>query len=99
MLSRFTGSVQGSDGECRRRLTRVVGPPSEERNCFGAMKLRIQWPEAGSLPFRAGIYKGWALVRIRQAHWLPAQFKAGRLRHERNLWSSSSRMRLLAGRL
>jgi hypothetical protein len=41
--------LQGSDGVCCRRKTRVVGPPSEELNCFGAMKLRILTTGAESL--------------------------------------------------
>jgi hypothetical protein len=34
----------------------MVGPPFEELNCFGAMKLRIQWRMAESSPARVRIF-------------------------------------------
>jgi hypothetical protein len=38
---------------------RVVGPPSEVLNCFGAMEFRIQWLEVKSPFLRVGVFNGW----------------------------------------
>jgi len=76
----------------------MVGPPSEVPNCFGAMKFRIQWPEAESPPLRVGIFNRWGSARIREVHWLPEQFKPCHLRHEQNHWSSTCRLQPAARR-
>ena len=45
----------------------MVGPPSEAVNCFGAMKLRIQWPVAESPPVRVRISSCSRFRRVRPA--------------------------------
>ncbi len=74
----------------------MVGPPSEELNCFGAMKLRIQWPEAESPPLRVRIPHRWGSGGIRQEHWLPGRFKPCRLCDEQNHWSATCRLQPVA---
>ena len=76
----------------------MVGPPSEGLNCFGAMKLRIQWPEAGEPLLRVRIFRRLLSHRIRQLDLLPRQFKRCRLRDEQNRWSSTYRLQPAARR-
>ncbi len=92
------GEIQGSDGVRCWRLTRMVGPPSEELNCFDAMKLRIQWLGAESPPLRVVVFNHGSSPRIRQVRWLPGQFKPCRLRNEQKDWFTTCRVRPAGGR-
>ena len=47
--------AQGSDGACRRRTSRMVGPPFDELSCFVAMKLRMHWPVGTSFVNERGM--------------------------------------------
>ena len=58
----------------------MVGPPSEELNCFGAMKLRIQRPAAERLALPVRLFIRVGSPRIRQVYCCSGQFKACRLR-------------------
>jgi hypothetical protein len=65
---------------------RVVGPPSEELNCFDAMKLRMRWSAAESPPPQLEFIAHVSSTRIRHVHCQPLQFKTCRLRDEQNCW-------------
>ena len=75
----------------------MVGPPSEQLNCFGAMKLRIQWPamEGPSLPARFFIRV--VSRHVRRPHCLPGEFEPIGLSNEQNHRFSTGRVRAYLG--
>ncbi len=50
--------------------TGIVGPLSEEPNCFGTMMCRIQWPEAEDSPLRVRILVLSGFPRVRRVYLL-----------------------------